>query len=202
MSKTKLDSNDHLLILGDAGIIWDEIDHHEVRDYYNNLPCTTLFLDGNHENFDLLDAYPVTEQYGGKVHRISDKITHLMRGEVYLIENKTIFVFGGGYSAKKKDGTSPVFIWEREMPNDTEYTNGLRNLEKVRNRVDFIMTHVAPTEIATIMGKSPIDEEMELNDYLSRISSHGEFSEWYFGHYHTDEDHGKYHAIYMKIRTL
>ena len=30
---------------------------------------TTLFVDGNHENFDRLYEYPVEEWHGGKVHK-------------------------------------------------------------------------------------------------------------------------------------
>ncbi len=200
--KIGLTDRDILMILGDAGIIWDEKEHQEVKEYYNGLPCVTLFLDGNHENFDILDSLPITEMYGGKVHRISDKIIHLMRGETYMIGGRRFFVFGGGYSAKKKDGTSPVFIWEREMPNKEEYDNGTENLRIIGNKVDYVVTHVAPTEIATRLGKTPVDEERELNDYLTRISANNDYSGWYFGHYHTDSDFGKFHSVYRKARIL
>ena len=46
-------------------------------------PWTTLFVDGNHENFDRLKNYPITEEWGGKVQKIYDKVYHLMRGEIY-----------------------------------------------------------------------------------------------------------------------
>ena len=45
-----------------------------------------VFIDGNHENYDRLSAYPVTEWRGGKVHRIADNILHLMRGQVFEID--------------------------------------------------------------------------------------------------------------------
>ncbi len=202
LSKIDLTADDHLIILGDAGIVWDEKEHQEVKEFYNGLPCPTLFLDGNHENFDLLDSFTVSISYGGKVHRITEKITHLMRGEVYTIEGKSFFVFGGGYSAKKKDGTSPVFIWDREMPDEHEYSNGLEKLRSVNNQVDYVITHVAPTEIATALGRSPVEEEKVLNDYLSVISENNNYSGWYFGHYHMDDDLGKFHSVYRKIRVL
>ena len=59
---------------------------------------TYLFCDGNHENFELLEEYPEEEKYGGKVGKISKRIYHLKRGEVYTIEEKTFFVFGRGKS--------------------------------------------------------------------------------------------------------
>lgn len=202
LSKIDLTDKDHLIILGDAGIVWDENEHQGVKKFYDNLPCTVLFLDGNHENFDLLDSMPVINVYGGRAHKVSNNIVHLMRGETYTIESRTFFVFGGGYSAKKKDGTSPVFIWEREMPNETEYENGTENLRLIGNKVDYIITHVAPTEIASRLGKIPVEEEKELNDYLTRVSTDNDYSEWFFGHYHLDRDLGQFHSVFRIIRVL
>ena len=65
---------------------------------FSDLPVTVLFVDGNHENFDLLNAYPVEMWKGGKVHNIKPDIIHLMRGQVFEIEGKTIFTFGGAAS--------------------------------------------------------------------------------------------------------
>ena len=202
ISKIELTADDYLIILGDAGIVWDEKEHQEVKEFYDRLPCSTLFLDGNHENFDLLDSFPVVELFGGKVHRITDKITHLLRGEIFMIDGNAFFVFGGGYSIKKKGGTSPVFIWDREMPNEAEYNNGLNKLRSVDNKVDYVITHVAPTDIATRLGRGPIEEEKVLNDYLTGISKNNKYLEWFFGHYHVDEDFGKFHSVYRKIRVL
>ena len=81
--------SDYLIILGDAGIVWSAMEHSEVRAYYDSLPCKTLFLDGNHENFDLLYQYPQELFCGGHVHRVSDKIFHLMRGEVYSLDGES-----------------------------------------------------------------------------------------------------------------
>ena len=49
-----------------------------------------LFIDGNHENFDKLNSYPVETWCGGKVHKIRNNVIHLMCGEVYCIEGNTI----------------------------------------------------------------------------------------------------------------
>ena len=54
-------------------------------------------MDGNHENFELLDDYPVSRWHGGKVHFIKESVIHLMRGQIYTIDGKTFFTFGGGY---------------------------------------------------------------------------------------------------------
>ena len=88
-----LTDSDYLLITGDFGGIWDGDWHDEnILKFYADQPYTTLFVDGNHENFDLLNSYPVELWNGGKIHRITDKVIHLMRGQIFTIEGKTIFI--------------------------------------------------------------------------------------------------------------
>ena len=48
-------------------------------------PFTTLYVDGNHENFDRLYGYPIENWQGGKVHKIRPSVLHLMRGQVFEI---------------------------------------------------------------------------------------------------------------------
>ncbi len=58
-SHPELTKNDYIIIAGDFGAIWFE----DMLEYdlkaFSDLPVTVLFVDGNHENFDLLNAYPV-----------------------------------------------------------------------------------------------------------------------------------------------
>lgn len=72
--------NDYVIITGDFGGVWGDEDDDYVQKFYNSRNFTTLFIDGNHENHDLLDKYPVEEWHGGKVHKISERVIHLMRG--------------------------------------------------------------------------------------------------------------------------
>lgn len=195
-------SSDYLIILGDAGIVWSETEHKEVQTFYESLPLSTLFVDGNHENFDLLDTYPIIKCLGGTVHKISDKIFHLMRGEIYTIEGKTFFTFGGGFSLKKLMNSSPVTLWEREMPNETEYKNGLKNLEAHNFKVDYMISHVAPKRMADAMCIPLIDREVELNNYLDEVRSKTTFQKWFFGHHHKDRDGENWSAIYDRIVLL
>lgn len=202
LSKKLITEQDYLIILGDAGIIWSESEHGEVIDFYNSLPYTTLFLDGNHENFDLLECYPTAEKFGGTVREISPKIYHLMRGEVYTIDGNKFFVFGGGFSLKKLTNSSPITVWEREMPNEVEYSNGLKNLQKYNFKVDYILSHVAPTKMAEIIQVSLSPQEIVLNDYLDGIRKRTTFKKWYFGHHHKDIDGENFSAIYDRIIPL
>lgn len=202
LQNISLRKDDYLIILGDAGIVWSETEHMEVREFYNSLPNTTLFLDGNHENFDLLEQYEEQNFLGGKVQKISDKIYRLMRGYVFSFNITKVFVFGGGFSAKKLDGTSPIPVWDQEMPNESEYERGKANLKQCGNHVDYVFTHVAPTSVAERIGANLVPQERILNDYFEIIKDTVEYRKWYFGHYHLDKNVGRFTAVYNRLLTL
>ena len=79
--QTQMGRNDYMIICGDFGGLWDggQKDQHWL-DWLAEKPFTTLFVDGNHENFDLLNALPEKEWHGGRVHEVRENILHLMRG--------------------------------------------------------------------------------------------------------------------------
>lgn len=87
------------------------------------------FIDGTHENFSLLNGYGVSEWNGGKVHKIYDNLYHLMRGQVYNIDGKSVFTMGGGESPdidirSENDG------WSRdEIPSQDELLEGAKILK-------------------------------------------------------------------------
>lgn len=50
---------DYVVIAGDFGGLWDGSQKDQYwLDWLNKKPFTTLFVDGNHENFDLLNTLP------------------------------------------------------------------------------------------------------------------------------------------------
>lgn len=103
-----LTEDDKLIICGDFGYIWSNSDKEkQFLDYLAKKKYQILWIDGNHDNFNLIQEYPVEEWCGGKVHIIrkdktgNSKIIHLMRGQIFEIEGKKIFTFGGAYSIDK-----------------------------------------------------------------------------------------------------
>lgn len=53
-------------------------DEAKNRIILQDLPVTVLFIDGNHENFEQLNSYPLDVWNGGKVHSIDSNLIHLM----------------------------------------------------------------------------------------------------------------------------
>lgn len=199
-----LTSEDYLIVVGDFGLIWALTDDNREEIYWtkwlNEKPFTTLFIDGNHENFDRLNAFPEIEMFGGKVGKVSDKIFHLKRGEVYTINGQKIFTMGGGKSTDKKHRVEGKSWWAAEVPDWEEVQNGWTNLEKHNFKVDYILTHVPPAGFGPITFFKEVDSFMyTLNDFRQRV----DFKKWYFGHMHIDEQkHEKFICLYDMILKL
>lgn len=195
--------NDYVIIVGDWGGIWDcgGSDRY-VQNWYNQKPWTTLWVDGNHENFDAIAQYPVTEWHGGKVHMISDSIIHLMRGQVYEIGGKTFFTMGGADSIDKISRKERYTWWPQEMPTNQEYEEGFINLERYDNKVDYILTHCAPDSWVDMFSGGAYRHD-KLTNYLQVIFQTVEYRDWFFGHYHVDGDYDYgMHCLYNTVRPI
>ena len=170
-----LKPGDTIIVLGDFGIgffdgrYWPE---EMFFDYLAEQSYTVLFIDGNHENFDKLNSYPVSDWGGGRVHYIRSNVIHLMRGELYEVEGKKVFAFGGGYSLDKALRIPGKSWWPEEMPNEAEYKNSTANLRRNDFKVDYILTHTAPSDTVKYMSnmqlgiKTMVVEEVPLTSYL------------------------------------
>lgn len=218
MEQAEMTRNDYALICGDFGGVWsDSPKEREKLDWLENRPFTTLFVDGNHENYDLLEAMPVKEWHGGKVHFVRPHIIHLMRGQVFDIGGSKFFTMGGASSHDIPDGIldpdDPDFIeqlmmynnmramfrikgrswWTHELPTAAEYEEARRNLDRVGNKVDYIVTHCCPTSIQSLIDTKFEDDT--LTDFLDEIKEKISFRYWLFGHYHDNRSLKKRYAL-------
>ena len=197
--------SDYVIIAGDFGGIWGDEEDDYIQKFYNQRNFTTLFIDGNHENHDLLDKYPVEEWHGGKVHKISDHIIHLMRGQVYTIDGIRFFAMGGAESTDKQYRKEGESWWAREMPSNEEYKEALENLRKVNFEVDVVLTHCAPEGYIGQNMNGVVDRSgNRLTRFLdSLIVDCGlKFKHWYSGHYHTDREWDKFSLVFSSVRLI
>lgn len=200
-----LTKNDVVVILGDFGCVWNggKSDQHWLK-WLQRKPWTTLFVDGNHENFKLLYQYPVIEKYGGKVSEINDSVFWLRRGELYNIDGYRIWTFGGATSIDKMYRTKDVSWWPQEIPTHEEMQYGINKIEN--QDVNFIFTHTAPERI--LRTYFPLGMTDKLNDpvsaYLGEVENRvGSFDHWFFGHMHEDRRlDGEFTAVYKFIMQI
>ncbi len=219
--------NDYVLILGDFGLFDDNRQERYWLDWLDAKPWTTIWTEGNHDNMDRLDAFPVTEDWhGGKVHKIRDNVIHLIRGNIYDLDGRKVYVFGGArshdisdgildpsdpdYRKKKRDmedrgawyyRTHHKDWWAREMPSEAEMAEGSANLERYYWNVDYILSHCPPTRILQEMDAGRgIYQPDYLTDYLQQISDRCRYNTWLFGHMHQNKKiDDKHFCLYEQI---
>ncbi|MBR2025303.1 MAG: metallophosphoesterase [Clostridia bacterium] len=137
-----LTKSDYVIVLGDFGI-W-KMTVNEILKLDESLPFTLMFLDGNHEDFDLLQSFPVSEKWGGKVRNING-VYHLCRGQVFEIPKddgiKTVAVMGGGDSRDISRRIEGETWFDSEQITDYDMEELEKNLELYHNRVDVFLSH-------------------------------------------------------------
>lgn len=213
--QNEMTKDDYVIICGDFGGVWNKDTESKqetmILDWLECKPFTTLFVDGNHENFDRLLAYPLEEWHGGKVQKIRPSVIHLMRGQIYELEGKKIFTFGGAsshdidagildpadpnFKKKRKEldkGWLPYRInhvswWKEELPTVEEMNEGWNNLKKNDFEVDFIISHCCSSSTQALLSHGIYQTDV-LTDYLEEIRQQVKYKKWFFGHYHDNRN--------------
>ena len=208
---------DYVIIAGDFGGIWYNLDDNEHQkmeqhnlDELDGRSFTTLFIPGNHENYDRLmgNEFPEYDWHGGRVRQIRPSVLMLMRGDMYVIDGVRFFAFGGASSHDVSDGildsadpdwrkkakeldrrgryyyrVKGISWWPQELPTEEEMQHGLETLEKNGWKTDFVVTHCAPSSTQAFLG---IHDNDCLTRYLEDIRAKLDYKKWFFGHYHNN----------------
>lgn len=198
--------DDYLIITGDFGLVFSNFKQElELREDLASRNFTSIYVDGNHENFSVLDSLPKHLWNGGLVNFINDSIIHLCRGQVFEIQGLKFFTFGGADSIDKELRIVGRTWWAREMPSSEEYAEGIRNLDKHNWEVDYILTHDCSVRTFEKMKELAwVDKpETPLRDYLDEVEERVTFKKWFFGHYHEeleiDEKHTLLYRNFVRI---
>lgn len=231
-AQREMTRDDCVIICGDFGGVWstDRNDAAENKnmDILLRKPFTIFFVDGNHENFARLysDEFSEVNLFGGKAHRIRENVFHLIRGNVFTIQNHTFFAMGGAQSHDIIDGVlnpasysdeqtmwmvagmmakenkrfriNGISWWQQELPSFAEMNHGRESLKAHGNKVDFVLSHCLPISIQSLLVRGCQDT---LTSYFQNLIDEGlEFREWFCGHYHRNERIlGKYQVLYENI---
>ena len=206
-----------IIVCGDFGIIWNCIETKEEEwklNWLEDKPFTTVFVCGNHDNHPRIAMYPVKEWNGGLVHEIRPHVLHLTRGEVYTIQGKKFFAFGGAASHDIQDGildpndfddyeefrktwkqwdkeyrmfrVKGITWWDTELPNQDEMNDGIANLEDHDWTVDYIITHSPPASVIALLGHGLYKQDI-LTQYLEEVRQNTEYGRWFMGHMHINK---------------
>ena len=207
----EMTGEDYVIVCGDFGY-WDASQEQKWwRKWLSEKPFTLLWVDGNHENYDMLSQLPVESWKGGKIQRVEKNVFHLMRGQIYEIDGRTIFSFGGARSHDIQDGilepdapdyrekykrlqqkralfrVNHISWWKEEMPDKEQMEEGRKNLSAAGWKVDYMITHCASTSVQALVGRGFYKPDM-LTDYLEEIRQKCRYKRWFFGHYHDNQN--------------
>lgn len=198
----QMTKEDLVLVCGDFGCVWsgDREDNYWL-DWLERKPFTTLFLDGNHENFPLLEQFPEDIWSGGRIHRLRPSVLHLTRGQVFTLQRLRFFVMGGAASHDRAYRTEGKNWWPQELPGEEEFRQARAVLDAQGWKVDYVATHCAPDALQARLA--PGYSQDRLTRFLQEIAEKLEYSGWFFGHYHQDcQLDAKHRALYEGWVTL
>ncbi|MDD4843885.1 MAG: metallophosphoesterase [Anaerotignum sp.] len=215
----ELTKSDYVVICGDFGCVWDGGNQDRYwQNWLEDRSFTTLFVDGNHENFDLLNDYSVNEWNGGKVHFIRPHVIHLMRGQIYNIDGKKIFTMGGAACHDLWNGVlnvdDPEFAvkldymkkrnmffrvnhyswWKEELPLQSEMETGYQNLERHGFAVDYVVTHCLADKFHLSFDKGGYTSD-NLTEFFTMLDEKITYKQWFCGHYHTNQIMDDRHTV-------
>ena len=190
INRFNLGKNDNIIILGDCGIAWRK----DKKDLAQNIKLWNecgnevklYFIDGNHENFNILNSLPIENNMG----KIADNIYHLRRGQVYEFENKKILVCGGADSIDKYRRIEN-FTWWKEEAISQETIDDIP-----AGHYDYVLTHCCPRSIfeknriylstLQFLDENKINHNSE--DMLEQLKNKITFDHWFFAHYHINRN--------------
>lgn len=205
-----LTRDDYVIICGDFGVVWndDACDRYWLE-WLENKPWTTLWIDGNHENFDLLRKYPKEQWNSGVVQKITPHVIHLCRGEIFNLQGKTFFAMGGAESTDRVFRKEGLSWWKEEMPSDEEMAHAIQTLEQANWNVDYVLTHTICNDVLKQLFFLYAEfgwqyKTNQLSDFFQKIEQKLSYQQWFCGHYHDDivMSDNKHTMVYHNIIRL
>ncbi len=198
----KLKKGDTLIVLGDFGFLWHGTPKEKkALNRLGRKKYQLLFLDGAHENFPLLEEYPMETWNGGQVRRLGKNLLYLMRGQVYEMEGKRIFTLGGGESDEKEMRAQQQKWFPEELPTPQQLETARENLERVQWKVDYVLTHDCSQRMKIFLGTE--GQGNVLNQFLTELEEKLQYRKWFFGFYHLDKPIPPRHcAVYRSVLPL
>ena len=200
-----LTKEDTVIICGDAGFMWDNSNETKYwDDWAEDRPFTIISVFGNHSNYDLLRAIPITEWHSAKVRQVRPHVMYIENGEIFTLNNQTFFCMGGATSIDKVYRKEGVSWWPQEIPTWNEMDYAADNLRAHNFQVDNIITHCGPNYIVDKLF--PYDRAHDdITNFLEKfVRMTTTFNKWYMGHYHVDRsyDNQKFEILYQDILKI
>lgn len=135
----------HIVQVGDFGY-WPHMEpfHERVNGLAAGESITFAWLDGNHENFDALEANVDTT--APMPQPMASHLTYLPRGCTWTWDGCRFMALGGAYSIDKEYRTEGRSWWPQELLTREQVETAMD-----RGPVDVLLTHDAPDGVCPIV---------------------------------------------------
>lgn len=199
---------DIVIVLGDFGIIFfnDEDYITKALNLIGQKNFTTAFVDGNHENFNLIEKFEEIVSWNeGQIGLLPGGVIHLLRGEVYNFNGKRVGVCGGANSIDKWHRTENISWWKQEEITDGEI-NKLLIKTGENKHLDIMLSHDCPSVLVPLISLySGVNgaKKSKSQRQLQIINETIQIDKWYFGHWHIDKKiDDKYECLFKSVKEV
>lgn len=161
-----------------------------------------------HENYDILNTYPIVHRFGDKIQQMNSQVFRIMRGSILNIDGYSILGFGGATSTDKFWRTEGVSWWPGEMWNYADIEQLTTLLDTSNLYVDIVLTHEAPASVVNFLYNGHPRSVDTITKGLESLKNHIDYRKWFFGHHHQDINSinivggNKITAVYKKVHKV
>jgi Icc-related predicted phosphoesterase len=177
-------SVDIIISCGDFGywphIRWGEKFVKAIAEMARLQQITFYWVDGNHENHDLIDEMVAQNGPQAPIPMENDWLLYIPRGCRFDINGYVVMGYGGAYSWDWKHRELGLSWWTQELINDYKVD------ELPEQKVDILVTHEAPLG-KQISYKDDIAISVHQRELVSEIQSKVNPALHVCGHHHTRE---------------
>lgn len=192
----ELDKEDILIICGDTGLTWNT--SNEVKywcDWLEDRPYTIISIMGNHENYTLLRAIPITEWHDAKVRRVRPHVMYIETGEFFTFNEFSFFVMNGAASTDKGSRKEEISWWPQEIPSYQEFEYAANNLRMHDMKVDYILSHTTSNRTIQKFDKWFPQFDPVTNFLDKFVEEEVDYKINFFGHFHQDKTIDNKHVL-------
>jgi hypothetical protein len=183
-SLKRLKKGDYLIVAGDFGFLWDKTDKEDrILRRIGKKRFYTLFVEGCHDNYDLINSYPEEEFCGGFARQISGRLYHLSRGGIFNLQGVRVFAFGGGISPDISERAAQNRFWGEEAVTEEQINTALENLDDHDYKFDIAVTHEAPARVKQFLAFES-NLLTRIHFFFDEVKEKSTFDRWFFGKLH------------------
>lgn len=163
--KAKQKGVKQIIQLGDFGMLFFEDRTKQYNNVLKQFNIPLIWLDGNHENFDMLASLGITPQ-DAEPTEMASHVTYSPRGYVWDFDGVRAMTMGGAFSVDWEGRTLGHTWWDQET-----ITYGDVDRACEAEAVDLLLTHDAPQlppKLDAMMIRNGYDREGYKTDAISK----------------------------------